>query len=254
MLGKSGSGKSTLLNLIGGLDSITSGTIEVDGNDLSSFSEHAFCNYRNNHVGFIFQDYHLIDELTVFDNIALSLDLRRVNDKEKVLRALDKVQLAGYENRYPQELSGGEQQRVAIARALVKDPRIILADEPTGNRDTNTATAVLEILKELSKACLILIVSHNINDANTYADRIIELRHGKIVSDRTRNPEFLDQVSLDDGKLIYPQGLSLSNSDIELINANSKANLVLRTDKFLPTQSDERRVAKRKDDQACKDN
>ena len=160
VLGKSGSGKSTLLNLIGGLDNITSGSVEVDGNDLAKFREKDFCNYRNTHIGFIFQDYHLIEELTVYDNIALSLNLRRMDDREKVLAALARVDLAGYEDRYPAELSGGEQQRVAIARAIVKKPRIILADEPTGNLDTNTATAVITLLKELSKECLILIVSH----------------------------------------------------------------------------------------------
>ena len=126
VLGKSGSGKSTLLNLIGGLDSITDGQIVVDGNDLSTFRERDFCNYRNTHIGFIFQDYHLIDELTIYDNIMLSLDLRRVEDGDKVRAALEKVDLAGYEDRFPGELSGGERQRIAIARAIVKNPRIIL--------------------------------------------------------------------------------------------------------------------------------
>ena len=125
VLGKSGSGKSTLLNLIGGLDNISSGSIEVDGNDLAGFKEKDFCNYRNTHIGFIFQDYHLIDELTVYENIVLSLNLRRIEDRDLVKAALAKVDLAGYEDRYPTELSGGEQQRVAIARAIVKNPRII---------------------------------------------------------------------------------------------------------------------------------
>ena len=115
VLGKSGSGKSTLLNLIGGLDSITDGQIVVDGNDLSTFRERDFCNYRNTHIGFIFQDYHLIDELTIYDNIMLSLDLRRVEDGDKVRAALEKVDLAGYEDRFPGELSGGERQRIAIS-------------------------------------------------------------------------------------------------------------------------------------------
>ena len=130
VLGKSGSGKSTLLNLIGGLDKITSGTIEVDGNDISHLNEKKMCNYRNSHIGFIFQDYHLIEELTVYDNIVLSLNLRRMKDYGDVSMALARVGLAGYEHRYPSELSGGERQRVAIARAIVKNPRIILADEP----------------------------------------------------------------------------------------------------------------------------
>ena len=235
VLGKSGSGKSTLLNLIGGLDNVTSGSIEVDGNDLAKFREKVFCNYRNTHIGFIFQDYHLIDELTVYENIVLSLNLRRLEDKEDVKNALARVDLAGYEDRYPSELSGGEQQRVAIARAIVKKPRIILADEPTGNLDTNTARAIVQLLKELSKECLILVVSHNINDANSYADRIIELKKGEIISDKSRNPEFLDEVSLKDGELIYPDGLSLSDNDIEFINNNLNKRFIKKTDKFLPT-------------------
>ena len=235
VLGKSGSGKSTLLNLIGGLDNITSGSIEVDGNDLSKFKEKDFCNYRNSHIGFIFQDYHLIDELTVYENIKLSLDLEHRNEKHLVGEALARVDLAGYEDRYPSELSGGEQQRIAIARAIVKKPRLILADEPTGNLDTNTAKAIVELLKELSKECLILIVSHNVNDANNYADRIIELKKGQIISDKSRNPEFLDEVSLKNGELVYPDGLALSKKDICFINENQDKKLIMKEDKFLPT-------------------
>ena len=234
VLGKSGSGKSTLLNLIGGLDSITSGSIEVDGNDLAKFKEKDFCNYRNSHIGFIFQDYHLIDELTVYENIRLSLDLENRNEYHLIGEALAKVDLAGYEERYPTELSGGEQQRVAIARAIVKKPRIILADEPTGNLDTNTAKQIVELLKELSRDCLVLIVSHNINDANNYADRIIELKKGRVISDKSRNPEFLDEVSLQNGELVYPQGLALSDNDIDFIN-NNLTKFKKKTDKFLPT-------------------
>ena len=235
VLGKSGSGKSTLLNLIGGLDNISSGSIEVDGNDLAGFKEKDFCNYRNTHIGFIFQDYHLIDELTVYENIVLSLNLRRIEDRDLVSAALAKVDLAGYEDRYPTELSGGEQQRVAIARAIVKNPRIILADEPTGNLDTHTSTAIITLLKQLSKECLILIVSHNVNDANNYADRIIKLAKGEIISDKSRNPDFADQVTLDGDRLVYPQGLALSDNDVEFIN-NNLTRLVKRTDKFVDTK------------------
>ena len=234
VLGKSGSGKSTLLNLIGGLDNISSGSIEVDGNDLAGFKEKDFCNYRNTHIGFIFQDYHLIDELTVYENIVLSLNLRRIEDRDLVKAALCKVDLAGYEDRYPTELSGGEQQRVAIARAIVKNPRIILADEPTGNLDTHTSTAIITLLKQLSKECLILIVSHNVNDANNYADRIIELAKGEIISDKSRNPDFADQVTLDGDRLVYPEGLTLKDRDIEFIN-NNLTKFSKRTDKFIVT-------------------
>ena len=189
IIGKSGSGKSTLLNLLGGLDNTTSGNVVVDGNDITNFNENELSNYRNNHIGFIFQDYHLLDELTVYENIVLSLNLNKINDNGLVLKALEKVGLSGYENRYPTELSGGERQRVAIARAIVKKPYVILADEPTGNLDNETGTQIVDLLKELSKECLILIVSHNTIDTYKYADRIIKLSYGKIISDESRNPE-----------------------------------------------------------------
>lgn len=237
VLGKSGSGKSTLLNLIGGLDSVTSGKIIVNGNDLSSFSENDFCNYRNTHIGFIFQDYHLINEITIYENIAISLRLNNdIGEKEKVARALERVGLGGYETRYPQELSGGEQQRVAIARALVKNPRIILADEPTGNLDTATAKAVMDILKQLSRECLILIVSHNVKDAERYADRIIELASGEIISDKSRNPNFPNKLTVCKKTLLYPDNTALSDDDIDLINENSDKAIVKRTDKFVDTK------------------
>ncbi len=244
VLGKSGSGKSTLLNLIGGLDNVTSGSIEVDGNDLAKFREKDFCNYRNTHIGFIFQDYHLIHELTVYENIVLSLNLRRIEDEDKVKAALEKVDLAGYEDRYPSELSGGEQQRVAIARAIVKKPRIILADEPTGNLDTATARAIIALLKELSRECLILIVSHNINDANDYADRIIELRKGKVISDMSRNPEFPEEIVLAGEELVYPDGTALSDGDIDLLNEHPSKKIVKRRDKFLLTNEEKKKICK----------
>ena len=236
VLGKSGSGKSTLLNLIGGLDKITSGTIEVDGNDISHFSERKMCNYRNSHVGFIFQDYHLIEELTVYDNIFLSLNLRRMKDQHRVSMALARVGLAGYENRYPSELSGGERQRVAIARAIVKEPRIILADEPTGNLDTQTATSIIELLRELSQDHLILIVSHNTRDARTYADRIIELANGRVIDDYSRNAGATGGVKLSGGVLVYPEGRELSDNDIALINANGCRQIVKSRTQFVQTR------------------
>lgn len=235
VLGKSGSGKSTLLNLIGGLDSITSGKIEVNGNELTTFNETEYTNYRNTHIGFIFQDYHLIDDLTVFENIVLSLDLIHSKDDSLVINALGRVGLSGYENKYPNELSGGEQQRVAIARAIIKNPHIVLADEPTGNLDTNTATSIVELLKSLSKDCLILIVSHNLNDAYRYADRIIELSNGRVIDDKTRNPDFDDKIVINNDKLFYPQGSPLTDEDVELINKNDGKPLVIRKDKYLPT-------------------
>jgi putative ABC transport system ATP-binding protein len=237
VLGKSGSGKSTLLNLIGGLDKITHGQIEVDGNDISKLSEHQMCNYRNTHIGFIFQDYHLIDDLTVYENIATSLHLRRVKDQGHVSEALARVGLAGYEKRYPSELSGGERQRVAIARAIVKNPRVILADEPTGNLDPNTATSIISLLQSLSQDRLIMIVSHNIRDAKTYADRIIELSNGQVSGDFSRNPKAVNCVSAYDNIIIYPEGRELSDADIEFINSYPRSRFYKQKDKYIPTRT-----------------
>ena len=238
VLGKSGSGKSTFLNLIGGLDSITSGNVVINGNDLSKFSEKDFCNYRNDHIGFIFQDYHLIDDLTVYDNIALSIHLKNESgEREKVTNALGRVGLAGYETRYPQELSGGEQQRVAIARALVKRPHVILADEPTGNLDFATAKDVLDILKELSKDCLILVVSHNVNDTYKYADRIIELSYGEVISNKVRNNDFPTGITVSKTEIVYPENNHLTDKEIALINKNHHKKVVKRTDKFVEDKS-----------------
>lgn len=236
VLGKSGSGKSTLLNLIGGLDKITSGTIEVDGNDISKLSEHQMCNYRNTHIGFIFQDYHLIDELTVYENIANALHLRRVKDQGHVSEALARVGLAGYERRYPSELSGGERQRVAIARAIVKNPRVILADEPTGNLDPNTAMSIISLLQSLAQDRLIMIVSHNIRDAKTYADRIIELSNGQVSGDFSRNPKAVNCVSAYDNIIIYPEGRELSDADIDFINSYPRSRFYKQKDKYIPTR------------------
>ena len=239
VLGKSGSGKSTFLNLIGGLDSITSGNVIINGNDLSKFSENDFCNYRNDHIGFIFQDYHLIEDITVYDNVALSLQLKNESgERERVSDALARVGLAGYESRYPQELSGGEQQRVAIARALVKKPHVILADEPTGNLDFATAKDVLDILKELSRDCLILIVSHNVNDTYKYADRIIELSYGEIISNRVRNHEFPTELTMSDNEIVYPESCFLTDEEITLINNNHHKKVVKRKDKFVEAQNE----------------
>ncbi len=239
VLGKSGSGKSTFLNLIGGLDSITSGNVIINGNDLSKFSETDFCNYRNDHIGFIFQDYHLIEDLTVYDNIALSLQLKNeFGERERVSEALVRVGLAGYEARYPQELSGGEQQRVAIARALVKNPHVILADEPTGNLDFATAKDVLDILKELSRDCLILVVSHNVNDTYKYADRIIELSYGEIISNRVKNHRFPTKLALSDDEIVYPESYFLTDEEIRLINKNHHKKIVKRTDKFVEVENE----------------
>ena len=157
IVGKSGCGKSTLLNLLGGCDRLTSGEIILDGNKFSDFTERDFDRFRNDCVGFVFQDYCLLEGMTVEQNVALALALGGSDDREEVYHALKMVELDGLERRYPKELSGGQKQRVAIARAIVKRPRLILADEPTGNLDAASSRVVLDILKEISAAphCLV---------------------------------------------------------------------------------------------------
>ena len=219
IIGKSGSGKTTLLSIIGGLDNLTKGEISINGNLFSKFKEKDYVNYRNTMIGYIFQDFHLIDELTIYENIKISLDLQNNKDVSLIGEMLEKVGLKGYENRYPNELSGGEKQRIAIARALIKNPRIILADEPTGNLDTKTTSQVLSLLKELSKERLVIIVSHNLNDAREYADQIIELSSGKIINDLMRNDKYSDEVKLIDDELFIPVHKKFLDKESDFINS-----------------------------------
>ena len=184
LLGKSGSGKSTLLNLLGGLDKYNSGDIIIKGVSSKDFKQSHFDSYRNTYIGFIFQEYNVLEEFSVGANIALALELqgKKATDEE-INKILKEVDLEGYGNRKPNELSGGQKQRVAIARALVKNPEIIMADEPTGALDSNTGRQVFDTLKKLSKNKLVIIVSHDREFSENYADRIIELADGKVISD-----------------------------------------------------------------------
>ena len=213
--GKSGSGKSTLLNMIGGLDDITSGDIIVGGNRLSKFTLKDFSNYRSTYIGFIFQDYHILDEFTVKENIELSADISNVDCDVK--KCLEFVGLEGYEDRYPNELSGGQQQRVAIARALAKDSKIILADEPTGNLDAQTTKQILDLLKDMSKDRLVLIVSHNLDDAQNYADRIVSLDHGRLVADKSRIDGYNNNLVIKEKKLFIPHHKDLNSEELKYI-------------------------------------
>ena len=216
ILGKSGSGKSTLLNLIGGLDSFDGGDIVCFGNSLGSFSEREYEAYRSSFVSFIFQDYHLIDELTVLENITLfsSDDI----DEEFLDRTLETVGMKEYVSRYPAELSGGQKQRVAIARGIMKDPRVILCDEPTGNLDRKTSAQILDLLKSLSKDKLVVIVSHNLTEAETYADRIIELADGRIVEDRSLTEGYSDNLEISGGVATIPYHSNMSEDELSLLN------------------------------------
>ncbi|MBQ8894989.1 MAG: ABC transporter ATP-binding protein/permease [Clostridia bacterium] len=197
LLGRSGSGKSTLLNVLGGLDRYDKGEIIIKGVSSRKFRQKHFDSYRNTYVGFIFQEYNVLEEFTVGANIALALQLqgKKATDGE-INEILNEVDLAGFGGRRPNELSGGQKQRVAIARALVKKPEIIMADEPTGALDSATGRQVLETLKRLSARHLVIVVSHDREFAEQYADRIIELADGSVIRDVERTAEELPEAPL----------------------------------------------------------
>lgn len=189
ILGPSGCGKTTLLNILGGLDKPNSGKFLVDGKDITLLKDNELDAYRNSKIGFVFQNYNLINHLNVYDNIALSLKLSKTNTKEikeKVTECLKKVGLEGKEKKKPLELSGGEAQRVAIARAIINSPEIILADEPTGSLDSKTSIDILEILKEISQKKIVIMVTHNKELADKYSDRIITMCDGRIENDEIK--------------------------------------------------------------------
>ena len=186
ILGPSGCGKTTTLNIIGGLDKYTTGDLIIEGQSTKNYHDYEWDNYRNKKIGFVFQSYNLISHLTILENVAMSLTLQGTKRKEKIQRAkaaLDAVGLKDLYNKKPNQLSGGQQQRVAIARAIINDPEIILADEPTGALDSTTSVQIMEILKEISKNKLIIMVTHNRELALKYSDRIIEFKDGEVESD-----------------------------------------------------------------------
>lgn len=186
ILGPSGSGKTTLLNIIGGLDKYTYGNLIIDGVSTRKYKERDWNNYRSNKVGFIFQSYNLINHQTVLSNVLLSLNIADKPKKESIKLAkkvLKDVGLENYIKKKPKELSGGQMQRVAIARALVTNPDIILCDEPTGALDSQTSIQIMELLKEISKEKLVIMVTHNVTLANKYSDRVIALNDGVITYD-----------------------------------------------------------------------
>ena len=233
IVGKSGSGKTTLLNMIAGLDKFDNGEINVDGCKLSKLHGKSFDYYRNQTIGFIFQDYQLLDELTVYENIKLALDFKNIHDQSLIYKVLEEVDLVGYGPRYPKELSWGEKQRVAIARALVKNPKIILADEPTGNLDSATTKQILTILKEISKTRLVLIVSHNVLDAHSFADYILELSYGKLIGSYIRNNKDINTVEYNDNVLRIPLHKELSeiDEDVSLLQLDNNIIDIVQDDK-----------------------
>ncbi len=188
LLGESGCGKTTLLNAISGLDKVNSGNIYIDGKRITKRSSYYIDKIRNLNIGYIFQDYNLINNLTVYENVALVLKIIGIKDEKEISKrvnyTLEKVGLYRYRNRYVTMLSGGQKQRVGIARAIVKNPNIIIADEPTGNLDSKNTIEVMNIIKSISKNKLVILVTHEKQIAEFYSDRILDIEDGKIINDR----------------------------------------------------------------------
>ena len=220
ILGPSGSGKTTCLNVIGGLDRYDSGDLIINGKSTKEFKDYQWDAYRNNSIGFVFQSYNLINHLDIMSNVEMGMTLSGISSEEKrkkALEVLERVGLKDHINKKPNQLSGGQMQRVAIARALANDPDIILADEPTGALDTKTSIQIMELIKDIAKDKLVIMVTHNPELAHEYSDRIIEFRDGKVVSDS--NPldkEFQDgNYSLKRTSMNFFTALKLSGTNIK---------------------------------------
>ena len=223
ILGSSGSGKTTLLNAIGGLDKVNSGKIYINGKKITHKRAYTVDKIRNLNMGYIFQDYKLLENMSVYDNVALSLKMMGIKNKKEIQKrvnyVLEAVKMYRYRNRPAKMLSGGEKQRVAIARALVKNPSIVIADEPTGNLDSKNSLQVMNIIKAISKEKLVILVTHEVDLANFYASRIIELQDGKIVKDYENEPKESLEYRLDN-KLYLKDFENINNIDKDDINVN----------------------------------
>ena len=200
ILGPSGSGKTTLLNIIGGLDRYDSGDLIINGISTKKYKDRDWDSYRNHTIGFVFQSYNLIPHQTVLANVELALTISGIGKAERRRRAkeaLDQVGLGDQIHKKPNQMSGGQMQRVAIARALVNDPDILLADEPTGALDSDTSIQVMDLLREVARDRLVVMVTHNPELAEKYATRIVNLRDGRIRSDT-------DPFEVDEGQMEEP--------------------------------------------------
>ncbi len=209
ILGPSGSGKTTMLNIVGGLDHYDTGDLEIDGISTQKYKSSDWDTYRNNRIGFVFQSYNLIPHQTVLANVEMALTLSGVSSKERrerAVEALKQVGLGDHLRKKPNQLSGGQMQRVAIARALINDPEILLADEPTGALDTQTSVQVMNLLTEIAKDRLVVMVTHNNELAEEYANRIVNLKDGKIVGDT--NPFDPAKEKVESDKVIRRAGMS----------------------------------------------
>ena len=224
ILGASGSGKTTTLNIIGGLDKYSSGDLLIEGLSTKTYDDKDWDNYRNKRIGFVFQSYNLIPQLTLQDNVSMSLTLDGVSKRErskKARLALDAVGLKGLYNKIPNQLSGGQMQRVAIARALINDPEIILADEPTGALDSVTSIQIMDLLKEISKNKLVIMVTHNRELAEKYSDRIIEFKDGLVIRDTFEDK--IEEIKAIEEKEYIQKDLSLK--DFALIDEKKRKKI-----------------------------
>ena len=220
ILGPSGSGKTTLLNIIGGLDRYDKSDLIINGKSTKKFKDKDWDAYRNNCIGFVFQSYNLISHISILANVEMSMTLSGVSHKErreKALEALDKVGLKDHANKKPNQLSGGQMQRVAIARAIVNDPDVILADEPTGALDSKTSKQIMDLIKELSKDKLVIMVTHNAELAKEYSTRIVEFKDGNLLNDSnpiTNEKEKNDKFNIKKTSMNFLAALKLSFNNI----------------------------------------
>ena len=220
ILGQSGCGKTTLLNIIGGLDQYTSGDLVINGKSTKDYKDRDWDTYRNHSIGFVFQNYNLIPHQTVLSNVELALTISGVSKSERRKRAkeaLEKVGLADQLNKKPNQMSGGQMQRVAIARALVGNPDILLADEPTGALDSATSVQIMDLLKEIAKDKLVIMVTHNPELADKYSTRIIKLLDGNIIDDSnpyTGGEEKQKEVNTKKTSMSFLTALSLSLNNL----------------------------------------
>ena len=228
ILGPSGCGKTTLLNIIGGLDKYTSGDLVINGVSTKDFNDRDWDTYRNHSIGFVFQSYNLIPHQTVLKNVEISLTLSGISKEERkrrAIEALEKVGLKDQIHKKPNQMSGGQMQRVAIARAIVNNPDIILADEPTGALDSETSVQVMDILKELSKETLVIMVTHNPEIAETYSTRTVKLLDGEIISDSnpyTAKEEEVKKEKVEKSKKKYTAMSILTAFSLSLNNLFTK--------------------------------
>ena len=244
LLGPSGSGKTTLLNVLGGLDKVQNGSIEFEDQRIVGYNAKTWDKIRNKEVGYIFQNYNLLTNLTVYDNISLTLNMINIYDKEEIDKRvdyiLDAMGMINYRKRRASQLSGGQQQRVAIARALAKNPKVIIADEPTGNLDSKNTQEIMSIIKKISQNKLVVLVTHEENIANFYADRVIKLQDGKVVSDEENSTS---------GSLDYRHETDIYLGDlrnVDQVNTSKNNNLDIYSDEDIEDTLDVKLIVKNK--------